>query len=117
MKKFLAFVLIALVAFSASAFAAKADHTYNPATMLNNKLEEGAQSGGYFAKAPSQLLRGTHNLAFGWSDILTDMFQPPIGIGTAMSPLTGTATALARTTSGVVDLLTFWIPGVHGFSV
>lgn len=117
MKKFVAFFLIALVAFSVSGFAAKVEHTYNPATMLNNKLEEGASSGGYFAKAPSQLLRGTHNVAFGWSDILTDLFQPPIGIGTAMSPLTGTATAIARTTSGVVDLVTFWIPGVRGFSV
>ena len=117
MKKLVAFFLIALVAFSVSAFAAKVENTHNPATMLNNKLEEGAASGGYFAKAPSQLLRGTHNVAFGWSDIVTDLFQPPIGIGTAMSPLTGTATAIARTTSGVVDLVTFWIPGVHGFSV
>ena len=117
MKKFVALFLIALVAFSTSAFAAKADRTHNPATMMNNKIEEEASSGGYFAKAPSQLLRGTHNVAFGWSDIVTDLFQPPIGIGTAMGPLTGTATAIARTGSGVVDLLTFWIPGVHGFSV
>ena len=117
MKKLVAFLLIALVVLSVPAFAAKVDNTKNPATMLNNKLEEGASNGGYFAKAPSQLLRGTHNVAFGWSDIVTDLFQPPIGIGTAMSPITGTATFLARTTSGVVDLVTFWIPGVHGFSV
>ena len=117
MKKLVTFLLVALVAFSIPAFAAKVDHTHNPATMLNNKLEEGAANGGYFAKAPSQLLRGTHNVAFGWSDIVSDLFQPPIGIGTAMGPLTGTATAIARTGSGVVDLLTFWIPGVHGFSV
>lgn len=117
MKKLVAFFLIALVTFSVSGYAAKVDHTYNPATMLNNKLEEGAREGRYFAKAPSQLLRGTHNVAFGWSDIVTDLFQPPIGIGTAMSPLTGTTTAIVRTTSGVVDLITFWIPGVRGFSV
>ncbi len=117
MKKIVALFLVALVAFSASAFAAKADHTYNPATMMSNKIEDGARSDHYYAKAPSQLLRGTHNVAFGWSDIVSDLFQPPIGIGTAMGPLTGTATAIARTGSGVVDLLTFWIPGVNGFSV
>ena len=116
MKKILVFALaLTFVLGSASVFAQ--EKTYNPALKLDNKIDQGVASSHYMAKAPSQLLRGTHNVVFGWSDIVTDMFQPPIGIGTVLSPITGPVTALARTGSGLVDLLTFWVPGFHGWAV
>ncbi len=115
MKKFFTlFLVVSVMLGSASVFA---QQTYNPAAMLNQQIEHGADSHNYFAKAPSQLFRGLHNVAFGWSNILTDLFQPPIGLGTAMAPLTGPATAITRTLSGAIDLVTFWVPGFNGFSI
>ena len=115
MKKVLALALVLTFAIGTAPLFA-AEKTYNPAQMLDNKIDEGVASDRYIAKAPSQLLRGTHNVVFGWSDIVSDLFQPPIGIGTALSPLTGPVTAIARTGSGLVDILTFWIPGFHGWA-
>ena len=107
-------LLFTFVLGTASVFAA--EKTYNPASMLDNKIQDGAKSDHYIAKAPSQLARGMYNVTFGWSEIVTDLFQPPFGVGTAMSPVTGPVTAIAKTGSGLVDLLTFWVPGFNGFS-
>lgn len=113
MKKIVALLLVMTFALSSAPLFA----SYNPATAVNDKMiKGGVESQHYIAKAPAQLLRGVHNLAFGWSDIFTDLFQPPIGIGTAMAPVTGPVTALARTGSGLVDILTFWIPGFRGWA-
>lgn len=116
MRKIVALALVmTFVLGSAPLFAQ--GRTYNPALMLDEQIQKGAESDRYLAKAPSQLFRGMHNTAFGWSEIVTDVFQPPFGLGTALSPITGPVSALAKTGSGVVDLLTFWIPGFSGFSV
>ena len=116
MSKMVALLLaITIVLGSAPLFAE--DETHNPALMLDKQIQKGAESDRYIAKAPSQLARGLYNVSFGWSEIVTDMFQPPFGAGTALSPITGPVSALAKTGSGLVDLLTFWVPGYHGFSV
>ncbi len=116
MKKIIVLVLVlTFVIGSTPLFAG--EKTYNPALMMDNKIDQGVASNHYLVKAPSQLLRGTHNLVFGWSNIVTDLFQPPIGIGTVLSPITGPVTAVVRTGSGAVDLMTFWIPGFHGWAL
>ena len=116
MKKIVALMLtITFVLGSAPLFAG--EKTHNPALKLDEQIQKGVASEHYAAKAPSQLMRGMQNVAFGWSEILTDAFQPPFGVGTALSPITGPVSAIARTGSGVVDLLTFWVPGFHGYSV
>jgi hypothetical protein len=115
MKRVIALALIMTFVMGVSPLFAQ--KTYNPSTALHKGIERGADSDHYYAKAPSQVLRGLHNVAFGWSDILTDLFQPPIGVGTALAPLTGPVTAVGRTLSGVLDLATFWVPGFNGLSI
>jgi putative exosortase-associated protein (TIGR04073 family) len=117
MKKMIALLTAITFVVSAAPLFAGGEKTYNPATYLHNELIEDGVEAGYFAKAPAQLFRGAHNVAFGWSEIITDLFQEPFVVGTALAPLTGPFTALMRTGSGIVDLCTFWIPGFKGWAV
>ncbi len=84
-------------------------------------IHEQAESSHYVAKAIGMTARGVLNLTTGFVDILTRTINetklgPPV-LGTLRGLAYGTGCGLLRTSSGVVDLVTFWVPGFHGAPV
>ena len=90
-----------------------------PYAMAGDTLVRGATSDHYLTKAPSMLFRGLHNVAFGWAELIVQPINhsknAPLVIGTLTGLAMGPVMAVARTGSGVVDVLTFWVPGFHGW--
>lgn len=79
---------------------------------------EWAVDDNYLKKTPGMFLRGFSNTGFGWVEILTHPFRwtknAPLGIGTLTGLIVGPVVGVLRTSSGVIDLGTFWIPFWHG---
>src|SRR3989344_2731980 len=79
---------------------------------------EWAVDDNYLKKTPGMFFRGFSNTAFGWVDILTHPFRwsknAPLGVGTLFGLVMGPTVATLRTSSGVVDLSTCWVPFWHG---
>lgn len=79
---------------------------------------EWAVDDNYLKKAPGMLGRGFSNTAFGWVDVVTQPIRwsknSPLGTGTLIGLVMGPVVGTLRTTSGVVDLGTFWVPFWHG---
>ena len=82
-------------------------------------LVNGATSESYLVKAPAMLFRGLHNVAFGWAEIISQPIRhsrnAPLFVGTATGLVMGPVMAVTRTGSGLVDVLTFWVPKFHGW--
>ena len=72
----------------------------------------------YLKKVPGMLLRGLSNVAFGWVEILTQPFRwnrnSPAGIGLATGVIMGPTMFILRTGSGVIDIVTCWVPWWYG---
>ena len=79
---------------------------------------EWAVDDNYLKKVPGMFGRGFSNVTFGWADIITHPFRwsknAPLGLGTVMGLVMGPIVGTLRTTSGVVDIATCWIPFWHG---
>lgn len=85
------------------------------------RVHEQAESSVYSEKAVGMLGRGLLNLATGFVDVCVRTIEEsktgtPV-VGTVKGLLLGTGCGLLRTGSGVVDLLTFWVPGFTGAPV
>ena len=85
------------------------------------RVHEQAESSRYGEKAVGMLGRGVLNLATGFVDVcVRTMEESKTGtpvMGTVKGLLIGAGCGLLRTGSGVVDLLTFWVPGFNGAPV
>ena len=125
MKKLAIFFCVFTIAFATIApYAALAADPNEPAKWSTGQgrkdwLVRGATSEHYLVKAPSMLVRGLHNVAFGWVEILAQPIRhsknAPLVLGTATGLIMGPVIAITRMGSGLVDVLTFWVPGFHGW--
>ncbi len=124
MKKLaILFFVLSIVLIELAPFASAADPN-QPANWTTGQgrkdwMVRGATSDNYLEKAPAMLFRGLHNVAFGWVEIISQPVRhsknAPLGVGTATGLIMGPVMAITRTGSGLVDVLTFWIPGFHGW--
>ena len=90
-----------------------------PAAQLT--LSQQAESPYYGEKWIGMLARGVLNATTGFVDLLTRTLNesksgPPVA-GTARGLALGAGCAVLRTGSGVIDLVTFWVPGFNGAPV
>ena len=124
MKKLAILLCVFSIAFMAVAPYVSAADPMEPAKWSTGQgrkdwMVTGATSDNYGVKAPAMLLRGLHNVAFGWTEIIAQPIRhsqnAPLGVGTVTGLIMGPVMAITRTGSGVVDVLTFWIPGFHGW--
>ncbi|MBI3088363.1 MAG: hypothetical protein HYY91_05720 [Candidatus Omnitrophica bacterium] len=84
-------------------------------------IHDMAEAPHYGTKVTGMLARGTLNIATGYVDLLTRMVDetmagPPV-IGTLRGLGLGAGCGILRMGSGVVDWLTFWVPGFNGAPV
>jgi putative exosortase-associated protein (TIGR04073 family) len=125
MKKVILLICAIALAFSSAPLFAEADPNepmqWTTGKGRNDWTVRHADSENYFAKAPSQLFRGLHNVAFGWGEVISHPIRTtknaPLVVGTATGLVTGPVTAVLRTGSGLIDVLTFWIPGFNGWGM
>lgn len=79
---------------------------------------EWAVDDNYLKKTPGMFLRGFSNAGFGWAEIITHPVRwsknAPLGLGTLAGLVVGPVMGVLRTSSGAVDLTTFWVPFWHG---
>ena len=79
---------------------------------------EWAVDDNYLKKSSGMFLRGFSNTGFGWVEILTHPVRwsknAPLGLGTLAGLIVGPVVGVLRTSSGAIDLGTFWIPMWHG---
>lgn len=67
----------------------------------------------YLARIPYRIVRGAVNIGLGWTEILLR----PIGehktesFGEALA--TGAANGFYRTTAGIYEIVTFWVPDIQ----
>jgi putative exosortase-associated protein (TIGR04073 family) len=92
-----------------------------PAQAQKLEIHEKAESPRYGEKLIGMLGRGVLNLSTGFADVLAQGIHeskvgPPV-YGTFKGLAQGVGCGLLRTTSGAVDLVTFWIPGFNGAPV
>ncbi len=141
MKKLLSFVIaLAIILTPVAAFADEAasakpnqvlKHGYimpslqEPSTVdwstgkgRKDGVLEWAVADNYLKKTPGMFLRGLSNAGFGWVEILTHPIQwsrnAPLGLGTLAGLIVGPVVGVLRTSSGVIDLATCWVPFWHG---
>lgn len=84
-------------------------------------VHDQAESPHYREKAVGMFLRGVLNLSTGFVDVLTRTINetklgPPV-TGTLRGMAYGVSCGLLRSASGVVDLVTFWVPVFNGAPV
>ncbi len=124
MKKMAVLFCVFTIAFAAVAPFANAADPNEPAKWSTGQgrkdwLVSGANSDSYLKKAPSMLFRGVHNVLFGWVELLAQPVRhsknAPLVVGTATGIVMGVVMTVARTGSGLVDVLTFWIPKFKGW--
>ena len=79
---------------------------------------EWAVDDNYLKKTSGMFLRGFSNTGFGWAEIITHPIRwsknAPLGVGTLAGLIMGPVTGVLRTTSGAIDMTTFWVPFWHG---
>jgi len=72
---------------------------------------DGVASGEYGTKAGAKFLRGVGNTLFGWMELFVSPGREmQEGSHVATAVVAGLGNAVERTSSGLVDILTFWNP-------
>ena len=124
MKKLAVYACVFSILFAAIAPLAFAGDVNEPANWTTGQgrkdwMVRNASSSNYWEKAPSMFVRGLHNVAFGWVEILAQPVRhsknAPLLFGTLTGLVMGPVMAITRTGSGLVDVLTFWVPGFNGW--
>ena len=92
-----------------------------PAQAAQLTLSQKAESPYYGEKWIGMLARGALNVTTGFVDLLARTMNesksgPPVA-GTVRGLALGTGCGVLRTGSGVIDLVTFWVPGFNGAPV
>ena len=92
-----------------------------PAWAMRTRAHAAAESQEYGRKAGGMLGRGLLNVVTCFMDVLVDTVNetkagPPL-VGTLVGLGKGTGCTVLRLGSGVVDVVTFWVPGFNGFPV
>jgi len=93
----------------------------SPAWAARTRAHEAAESAEYGRKAGGMLGRGLINVGTCFMDVLVETVNetkdgPPL-IGTLEGVAKGAGCTVLRAGSGVVDVLTCWVPGFNGFPV
>jgi len=77
-----------------------------------------ASSDNYVKKSIGMFHRGLSNTAAGWTELFLQPYRwsknSPVLVGQVYGLLAGVTWAVLRTTSGALDVATFWIPGFRG---
>ena len=107
--------LIGVVAFSMAVTLA------SPAWAARLQVHENAESPEYRRKAGGMLGRGLLNVGTFFMDLVVDTVEetrtgPPL-VGTLTGVAKGVGCSVLRAGSGIVDVVTFWVPGFNGFPV
>lgn len=84
-------------------------------------VHEAAESPEYGRKAKGMLGRGLLNVVTCFMDLIVDTVNetrtgPPL-VGTLTGVAKGAGCTVLRAGSGVIDVVTFWVPGFNGFPV
>lgn len=92
-----------------------------PAWAARMPVHDAAESAQYGRKAGGMIGRGLLNAATCFVDVIVNTVNgtkngPPL-VGTLTGVTKGTACGVLRLGSGVVDVVTFWVPGFNGFPV
>lgn len=92
-----------------------------PAWAARTQVHEAAESQEYGRKFGGMIGRGLLNGVTCFVDVLVNVVNetqagPPL-VGTLTGLAKGTGCGVLRLGSGVVDLVTFWVPGFNGFPV
>jgi putative exosortase-associated protein (TIGR04073 family) len=92
-----------------------------PVWAARTQVHEAAESQEYGRKFGGMIGRGLLNGATCFVDVLVNVVNetkagPPF-VGTLTGLAKGTGCGVLRLGSGVVDLVTFWVPGFNGFPV
>jgi putative exosortase-associated protein (TIGR04073 family) len=92
-----------------------------PAWAARTPVHAAAESADYKRKFCGMIGRGLLNASTSFVDLLVNVVNetrsgPPL-VGTLVGVGKGTACSALRALSGAVDLVTFWVPGFHGFPV
>ena len=109
MKRFAGLMVLACLIASQPAWAARLP------------VHEAAESPQYGRKFGGMLGRGLLNVATCFVDLLVNTVNetkagPPL-VGTLTGVAKGAGCAVLRAGSGVIDVVTFWVPGFNGFPV
>ena len=124
MKKLAVYLCMFSIVFAAIAPYASAADSNTPANWTTGQgrkdwMVRNAASDNYWEKAPSMFVRGLHNVAFGWVELIAQPIRhsknAPLVLGTLTGIVMGIVMTVARTGSGLVDVLTFWVPGFNGW--
>ncbi|MDP3722851.1 MAG: hypothetical protein Q8R91_05065 [Candidatus Omnitrophota bacterium] len=92
-----------------------------PAWAARTSVHDAAESTQYGRKAGGMIGRGLLNAATCFVDVIVNTVNgtkngPPL-VGTLTGIAKGTGCSVLRLGSGVVDVVTFWVPGFNGFPV
>jgi len=92
-----------------------------PAWAARTSVHDAAESTQYGRKAGGMIGRGLLNAATCFVDVIVNTVNgtksgPPF-VGTLTGVAKGTGCGVLRLGSGVVDVVTFWVPGFNGFPV
>ena len=92
-----------------------------PVWAMRTGAHEAAESPQYGRKAGGMIGRGIINVGTCFIDLLVKTVNetkagPPV-IGTLTGVAKGVGCTVLRAGSGVVDVVTFWVPGFNGFPV
>ncbi len=93
----------------------------SPAWAARLRVHDAAESSDYGQKAGGMLGRGLLNVATSFIDIIAGTVNEtrrgsPV-LGTLVGVAKGTGCGVLRAASGVVDVVTFWVPGFNGMPV